>query len=186
MKNKLLLLGALATLTTSLTSCGAMFGNEIQFWVYGSKSEVATFTTMTNEFNRTYGKEHGFSVKITSYPADGSYTSVIKASATTTSGPDVFLVVDDLFKTYVHLGICGSFEEEYNAVVYHVIHSHTNFGELLSLLYVSEHEEEWEYDREDLEEGIAVAYVENLTYWDCSEMGSIGIEPRNGGLARTA
>ena len=39
------------------------------------------------------------------------------------------------------------FEEKYNAVVYHVIHNYTEFGELYSLLYVSQHENEWDYDK---------------------------------------
>lgn len=101
---------------TTVTSCDSVFGNELLFWVYGSESELSTFTKMTNQFNQTYGKEHDITVKISSYPADGSYTSVIKASATTTSGPDVFLLVDDTFKTYVHLGIAGEIQEEFNAV----------------------------------------------------------------------
>lgn len=36
------------------------------------------------------------------------------------------------------------FEEKYNAVVYHVIHSFTNIGELESYLFVSDRPDEWE------------------------------------------
>ena len=78
------------------------------------------------------------------------------------------------------------FEKEYNAVVYHVIHNYTEFGELLAFLYVSENEEEWGYDRDDLKEGYALAYVENLDEPAFSEFGSIGIKPQWGGLCRTA
>lgn len=42
------------------------------------------------------------------------------------------------------------FEEEYNTLVYHVIHTYTNFGELYSFLYVSDYEEEWEMDNEEI------------------------------------
>ena len=46
------------------------------------------------------------------------------------------------------------FEEKYNAVVYHVIHNYTEFGELYSLLYVSQHETEWDYDKDDIKHNI--------------------------------
>ena len=78
-----------------------------------------------------------------------------------------------------------AFEEEHGAVVYHVIRSFTCFGELLALLYVSKHQDEWQYDREDLKEGEAIAYVKNLDNELCSEFGSIGVEERFGGLVRT-
>lgn len=76
------------------------------------------------------------------------------------------------------------FEKEHDAVVYHVIHNRTNFGELYSFLYVSQYDEEWEYDDEDIKAGYAVAYVENINYPDCSEFGSISFQPANGGLMR--
>lgn len=76
------------------------------------------------------------------------------------------------------------FEEKNNSLVYHVIHSHTQFGELLNLLYVSDDEEEWEMDNEDIEDGYAVAYVINLDAPDCSEFGSIAIRESGGGLLR--
>jgi hypothetical protein len=78
------------------------------------------------------------------------------------------------------------FEQKYNSIVYHVIHNMTEYGELLAFLYVSDSEEEWGYDRDDLQEGYACAYVENLDDEMCSEFGSIGIKPQFGGLVRTA
>lgn len=82
--------------------------------------------------------------------------------------------------------IVNDFENEHDALVYHVIHSFTEFGELYSLLYVSKHEEEWQTDREDLKDGYAFAYVKNVTDDWCSEFGSICIKPHLGGLVRTA
>lgn len=46
--------------------------------------------------------------------------------------------------------------------------------------------EEWTYDRRDIQEGCPLAYVENMTYPDCSEFGSVGVRPVNGGVVRTA
>jgi hypothetical protein len=77
------------------------------------------------------------------------------------------------------------FEQKYNALVYHVIQNHTQFGELLSFLYVSQHTEEWEYDRSDLKECYPLVYVANLTDEICSEFGHIEIQPCIGGVIRT-
>ena len=55
--------------------------------------------------------------------------------------------------------IVKEFEEHHDAVVYHVIRSFTCFGELLALLYVSKHQDEWGYDREDQQELLCVLYL---------------------------
>lgn len=78
------------------------------------------------------------------------------------------------------------FENEYNALVYHVIKNYTQFGTLLTFLYVSDSKDEWEYDRDDLQNGYACAYVKNLNDETCSEFGSVCIKPQFGGLIRTA
>lgn len=67
------------------------------------------------------------------------------------------------------------FEEEHNALVYFVIHSYTNIGELENYLYVSDYPEEWEQDREDIGYGQQLCYVLNHDAPECSEFGSIGI-----------
>ena len=82
--------------------------------------------------------------------------------------------------------IVDDFENKHNALVYHVIHNYTEFGELYSLLYISENENEWGYDKDDLKNGIALAYVKNVNTDWCSEFGSISIKPQFGGLIRTA
>lgn len=78
------------------------------------------------------------------------------------------------------------FEEEYNALVYHVIHTFTEFGELYSFLYVSDHKDEWVCDNDDLKDGYAYAYVWNKTDEWCSEIGSIGVRGKFGGIIRVA
>lgn len=79
-----------------------------------------------------------------------------------------------------------AFEEENNALVYHVIRTMTTFGELYNFLYVSDYEEEWEMDNEDIKDGYALAYVWNKTDEWCSEFGSIGVRGQFGGIVRTA
>ena len=80
----------------------------------------------------------------------------------------------------------SEFETEHDALVYHVIHNYTEFGELLTYFYVSDHEEEWEYDRADLKDGYACAYVKNLDEDAFSEFGSVAFKEQFGGLVRTA
>ena len=82
--------------------------------------------------------------------------------------------------------IVDEFEVKRKALVYHVIHNYTSFGEMLTLLYVSSSPEEWEYDRMRLADGYPLAYVENLDDPRLSEIGSVGVESRIGGLIRTA
>lgn len=78
------------------------------------------------------------------------------------------------------------FEEESGGLAYHLIHNLTTFGELYSIFYVSKHEEEWQYDYEDLQENIAFVYVKNVDDELSSEYGSIGFKNMNSGLVRTS
>lgn len=79
-----------------------------------------------------------------------------------------------------------AFEEENNALVYFVVRSYTEFGKMDAFLYVSDYEEEWEMDNEDIKEGYVLSYVYNFDVPDFSEFGSIGVVNRFGGLIRTA
>ena len=77
------------------------------------------------------------------------------------------------------------FEEKYNALVYHIIHNYTEFGELYSLFYVSKHKDEWDYDKDDIAYKRQFVYVINVDDDSCSEFGTIGFKERFGGLMRT-
>ena len=78
------------------------------------------------------------------------------------------------------------FESETNAVVYHIIKTHTTIGCMLSVFYVSDEESEWESDREDMKIGEQLCYVRNLDNEDCSEFGYICFQKNCGGLMRIA
>lgn len=82
--------------------------------------------------------------------------------------------------------IVREFEQEYNALVYFATTSYTNFGKLDSFLYVSDYEEEWKDDVEDLKDGYLYAYVYNHDIPEFSEIGSIRVQPMCGGLIRIA
>lgn len=67
----------------------------------------------------------------------------------------------------------SDFEAEYNALVYLVVRAYTSFGKMDSLIFVSDHEEEWDYDAYDIQDGILMSYTINYDMPDCSEFGSI-------------
>lgn len=80
-----------------------------------------------------------------------------------------------------------AWEEKHNALVYVVIRSFTEIGVLDSYLYVSDFEEEWELDRDDLRRNEAMAYVYNKDEPMFSEYGTIAFERTiAAGLRRTA
>ena len=78
------------------------------------------------------------------------------------------------------------FEEEHNALVYHVIHTYTQFGELYNFLYVSDHDDEWVMDNEDIQDNYVLCYVWNKDDDWCSEFGTIAVRQKFGGLVRVA
>ena len=79
------------------------------------------------------------------------------------------------------------FEEKHQSTVYHAIYTPTSHGRILSLLYVSPHQEEWKMDRDDLNnDGRPLAYCINLDDDTSSEFGAIQIAKANGGINRIA
>lgn len=83
-------------------------------------------------------------------------------------------------------------EEKKNILVFHVIYQNTLFGEMLTMLYVSDTEEEWESENEEYENGkrendwYVCAYVYNLTTPEFSQFGYVGFKEAYGGLVKTA
>lgn len=77
-----------------------------------------------------------------------------------------------------------SFETKYNCLVYYGMYSKTSFGELLTLLYVSDEMELWDFERENLNNGCAFAYVWNLDF-QFGEIGTVGFDVIGGGLVRS-
>lgn len=78
-------------------------------------------------------------------------------------------------------------EQQFNCLIYHVVHSYTNLGEMYSCMMVSDYEEEWEWEMEDINDGndgIVFCWVENVDIPEYSEMGSIIVKNRFGGLVR--
>ena len=89
----------------------------------------------------------------------------------------------DNHKEYVDL--VNEFEKEHNALVYHAQLTHTNFGDLLSLFYVSKDEDYWSLDRKDIINGQIYSRVLNIQDDFLSDFGTIGIKSAMGGVVRT-
>lgn len=74
--------------------------------------------------------------------------------------------------------------KEFGYIPYHVIVSHTNIGDMYSVLYVSTDANEWEYERP--KHGQMLAYVYNAEEPSFSEIGTIEVRPANGGVTHIA
>lgn len=79
-----------------------------------------------------------------------------------------------------------TFEKETRYLVYHAVLTHFTSGDVLDLLYLSnqENEGEWEEEREELKQGYADIYAINLSDRILSEFGSAKYEPKNGGVKK--
>lgn len=78
-----------------------------------------------------------------------------------------------------------SFEKRTSAHVYHIIQSITDIGVMWSFLYVGD-PSGWVLESEDIGNGMTYAYIFNSTYPEHSELGSIMVKPKFGGLVRIA
>ena len=77
------------------------------------------------------------------------------------------------------------FEQQWDDVVYLIVHSRAFFGRMDSLLFIDNYTDEWAEARKDLENGYVLTWTMNLDHPTCSDMGSIVVEPTAcGGLVR--
>ena len=78
----------------------------------------------------------------------------------------------------------AEFEKEHDALVYMVVRAFTDLGKMDSLLFVSDYEEEYEMEMEDIADGYVMSYTINHDIPEFSEFGSIMVKPMFGGLVR--
>ncbi len=116
-KNKILSLCMALVMSSAvlLGGCGGS-SNKLQFWVYGDEDELSVFTLMTEEFNKTYGKEHNIEVEISAKPTGGNYTNLIQTTASSSSGADIFFVIENDFKKWVEMGFMQDMTEYFEMV----------------------------------------------------------------------
>lgn len=78
----------------------------------------------------------------------------------------------------------NNLQERCGALAYHIIKTETQSYTEYSILYVSNHEENWSEDRNELKNGTVLVYVYNDSYAE-GKFDFIGIESVNGELKRT-
>ena len=106
-----------ASCALSLCACGGKSSDNIVFCTYGDKSELAIYTAMVDEFNKTYGAQHNIKVEHTPIsPVTDTYNNYIQNTYTARNGFDVFLVIEDRFKAWANAGIMCDMTEYFNAV----------------------------------------------------------------------
>lgn len=74
--------------------------------------------------------------------------------------------------------------KEYGYLPYHIIRTHTEFGELYDVLFVSDNTESWQYERRNKRYKDMYSYCYNATVPDFSSTGTIIVESLNGGVKR--
>ena len=86
------------------------------------------------------------------------------------------------------LKLIRKWEREHETLAYHVVYSESIYGAMLTIPYISNRQDEWELDREDLreEEKWLYCYVINLDNLLCSEYGYCCFSIEKGGLVREA
>lgn len=84
-----------------------------------------------------------------------------------------------------YVDIVKEFEKKHKAIVYHAQLTHLEFGDNLALFYVSQYEDEWSQDKDDILNGQLYSRVINLQCEHDSDFGYIGVKPAIGGVVRT-
>ena len=117
----------------------------------------------------TLEKECGLNPKVATYFREGKvYYSYLTAGGFMGS-------IDTINYNPKYADVVRSFESQFpGSVVYHAIETKSYFGTMLSLLYVSSDEGDWEAER--LDGGDTIAYVYNVDDPDESEIGYIKVE----------
>ena len=92
----------------------------------------------------------------------------------------VITALDDTEKQMIQ-----EIEENEDLLVYHILYTDMGtYGHQYAIFCVSEYTQDWEDEHECLRIKTPVVYVKNISYEDCSEYGTIGIEIHNGALIR--
>lgn len=84
-----------------------------------------------------------------------------------------------------YVKVVKEIEEKRNIYVYHCILNHyRDDGDVLTMLYVSDDEEFWEYEKKELKDGNPCTYVHSFNFPEFSEFGGVQITGINGGIVR--
>lgn len=95
-------------------------------------------------------------------------------------------IVDQDLTQFTNEGVINSLnnlQERCGALAYHIIKTETQFYTEYSILYVSNHEENWSEDRNELKNGTVLVYVYNDSYAE-GKFDFINIKSEDGQLKR--
>ena len=110
---------ALALSASTFSGCfggGGSGSDTVTFWVTGTAEQLSMYTALEKAFNETYGAQHGIKVETSQRPV-GSYESNIQVTAGSKSGPDVYLIRDDVnVKKWIVGRYLTEITNEYNAI----------------------------------------------------------------------
>lgn len=123
---------------------------------------------------------------ILGYEIDREYTFIRSTDDYTSDNYRVIIYFDSLgFGPYQDdFKYIQKIEENYGVTVYAVITNGFEIGEMLTLLTISGNKAEWQREREDLEARMPIAYVQNLTYPELSEWGTVVLKTHDGIVER--
>ena len=83
----------------ALTACGNNNPNTIKFYAFGDTETLNTYQKMVKDFNETIGAKENITVKFSPFTED-AYASKIDRTSQSSSGADVFLVLEKKFKSW--------------------------------------------------------------------------------------
>lgn len=136
-------------------------------------------TIIVNEIQRR--------LDILGYDVNGAYQYLLAPKDPETHACDLVLYFDaaDLGPEGDEAMIIQNIETNYGVKVYVAITTQCGeLGEMLTLLTVSGNKAEWQREREDLEARMPIAYVQNLTYPELSEWGTVVLKTHDGIVER--
>ena len=99
-KKALCLAMASALSVSAFAACGGKNSNEVNFWIYGTDSQLEMYYQLAEAFNEGYGAEHGIKVKTTEMLYNGYFGNVTQLIGSSTA-PDVVLAKDDEYKKWI-------------------------------------------------------------------------------------
>lgn len=119
-KSKIAKFGSLALAallgTSTLAGCGGGTTKSVVFWVTGTAEQLSMYTALEAAFNQTYGAEHDIKVEVAPRPVN-AYDSNIQVTVGSRSGPDVFLMRDDVnVKKWIVGRYMTDITDEFNAI----------------------------------------------------------------------
>lgn len=128
LKKAVCVVSALILSASSMVGCGSKSSDDgaastIKFWYYGTDSQLEMYVKMTEEFNNTYGAEHGITVEGTEVLAS-TYMGTVTDLMGTDNAPDVVLAEDADYKKWIIGGYLANISDIYS------VHSDINLGEI--------------------------------------------------------